>query len=90
MTVGTIVKLQRNRIKLKSLDFRDLDSALMLGGMSLNIKGIFFYTYYPAPPKKGGLKLSSGGSAETKLDSKKSSNNHEKFKVHKTKAAKKE
>lgn len=51
--------------------------------MSLNIKGVFFYTYYPAPRKKEQLKLSSGMNAETKLDSKKSSNNHDKFRIKK-------
>ena len=52
--------------------------------MSLNIKGIFFYTSYPASQRKKGLKLSSGMNAETKLDAKKSSKNHEKFKIKKS------
>lgn len=36
--------------------------------MSLNIKPIFYLRVYPAPRQQKGLKCSSGGSTETKLD----------------------
>jgi hypothetical protein len=49
--------------------------------MSMNIKGVFLKTYYPAKRVNNRLKTSSGGSTETKLDSKKSSDNHLIFKV---------
>lgn len=51
----------------------------------MNIKAVFFKPIYPAPRKGNSLKTSSGGSAETKLDSKKSSENHLIFKVKKDK-----